>query len=428
MTNEDVDSLLTEPAIVFGSLPPGNRDLDLLVGGHERRRMQSELAARGWTVCGNSAAVFGSGTAFAVDVVDLDAWAPTPDAASALRAAALPLDGFTHLRQPAAHHRLLVLAVRHRSGMQLSEARRALIAGFSPGDWQQAEREAPSWSAGDALRELRAALGSRVDGPQRTRRRLHRPRRRLVIALSGLDGAGKSTHGNHLERALTALGYDATVQWTKLARDPVLDVIARPAKRVLARLGPRVEPERAPVVVDDEERRHPDGPRPPRSAASRRREASAVLTWGWSVVVATANAITHRRATAPAPRVVIADRYVLDSITHLRYRYAVARRFALQRAVLRTVSPRPVAAFLLDVQPAVARRRKPEQYTTADLTAMRALYHDEARRLDVVLVDADADEHEVAATLARITWVRLRGERRDETTGRASRRLGGGGR
>jgi len=152
------------------------------------------------------------------------------------------------------------------------------------------------------------------------------------------------------------------------------------------------------------------------------------MTWGWSVVVAAANASTHRRAATRAPRVVIADRYVLDSIVHLRYRYAAARRFAFQRAVVRVISPRPVAAFLLDVEPAVARRRKPEQYTTSDLTELRALYHDEARRLDVALVDADGEELEVAAELARVSWMALRGERRGGTIGRAGRRLGGGGR
>jgi len=172
-------------------------------------------------------------------------------------------------------------------------------------------------------------------------------------------------------------------------------------------------PEPPPTYDEDdvdehgEVRHHLDGRPPPPSRATRVRQDSEVLTWGWSIVVVAANAVAHRRATAQHPRVVVCDRYVLDSMAHARYGYPNARRFGVQRALLRAVSPRPAAAFLLDVEPEVARRRKPEQYTTSDLTKLRRLYHDEASRLDVVVVDAAADELDVAASLARTAWLRL---------------------
>lgn len=431
MTNEAVDALLGAPAIVLGSLPPDNRDLDLLVDSVEQRRLLDSLAERGWSISRRTAATFAGGSAFSVDVVDLDAWAPSREAAAALRAASTSLPGFDELRAPAAHHQLLVLARRHAEGTTLTDSRRARAAAWSSADWDAAAREAADWHAGDALRALRVAMSSGdVSGP--TRRRIRRPHRRRVIALSGLDGAGKSTHAEHLARALRALGYETSIEWTKLARDPVLDAIARPAKRLLASVG-RSRPvvtERVDDDVDEhgEVRQHPDGPRPPRSSASRRRERSTVLTYGWSLVVAAANAATHRRTSVPHPRVVLCDRYVLDSTVHLRHRYTAARWFGLQRLVLRAVSPRPVAAFLLDVEPAVARQRKPEQYTTADLTELRRLYHEEARRLGVTVVDANAGELDVAATIARISWMRLRGERVGGRSGRAGRRAGGGAR
>ncbi|MEA3056186.1 MAG: hypothetical protein QOD30_1618 [Actinomycetota bacterium] len=411
MTNEEVDALLGAPAVVFGSLPPDNRDLDLLVEAGERQRLIAALVDRGWTMSGRTAASFAGGTAFAVDVMDLDEWAPSSVAAASLREESVLLAGFEHLHAPAPHHRLLIQAQRHAAGAPLTDARRAVVAGFLAADWDAAEHQADAWHALDALRALRVVMTS-GDAPSTRVRRLRRPHRRRVIALSGVDGAGKSTHAEHLARALDALGYETTTAWTKLTRDPVLDVISGPVKRALS-LVSRHEPAPSSSTTDDdvdefgEVRHHLDGRPPPPSRATRVRQGSTVLTWGWSIVVVAANAIAHRRATAQPPRVVVCDRYVLDSMAHVRYGYPAARVFGVQRALLRAVSPRPAAAFLLDVAPEEARRRKPEQYTTSDLTKLRRLYHDEARRLEVVVVDAAADELDVAASVARAAWLRL---------------------
>lgn len=420
MTATMIDELLRASAIVFGSLPPENRDLDLLLTANEHARLGSVLTEAGWVADGRTWVRFAEGSAFAVDLVVLDRWMPNATAASSIRAGALPLDGFAHLHAPAQHHRILLLAKRHRDGMELTAERRAAFEGFSSDDWARARDEADAWGLVEALDGLDAELrgGARpTERPSAAVRavagRLRRSRRTRLLALSGLDGAGKSTHAEHLSTALTALGYDVSVQWTKIARDPVLNAIARPIKRVIRRIGGDSPP--APVELVDaagERRNHPDGPPPPLDAATRRREQSALLTWGWTMVVAWANAGSHRRVVrGSASAVVICDRYVLDSTAHLRYRYGPQRRFRAQAAIIRLLSPRPVGAYLLDVSPVTARTRKPEQYTTADLKRLQWLYHEEAARLGVLRVDVERAELDVAGELARAAWLSLRSAR-----------------
>jgi hypothetical protein len=49
-----------------------------------------------------------------------------------------------------------------------------------------------------------------------------------------------------------------------------------------------------------------------------------------------------------AGEIVICDRYTLDASVLLRVLYGEQRRFRLQTAVLRLVSPRPRRAYLID--------------------------------------------------------------------------------
>ena len=409
MTASDVDALLAQDALVYGSLPPAGRDLDLLLDGAELARVGPVLEQQGWVRRRSTWARFAGGTAFATDLRDLDAWAPTPEAARLLRAAALPIEGYAHLRAPAPHHQLLVLARRVAEGTRLDERKRARLATLTEADWDAAQTEAPQWGLAEAVPQLRVALDAPPAAAPARRGRGH------VVALAGLDGAGKSTQGEHLRAALEALGYEVSLEWTKIGRDPALARVGKLGKALLRRVaGARTPP--APVPLEDEsgERRNfPDGPPPPKDAGKQLRERSALLTWLWTLLVAWTNGRTHRRVAAvPAGRVVICDRYTLDSLAHLRYRYGPDRRFRVQGLLLRALSPRPRCAVFLDVSPATARARKPEQYTTADLVRLQRLYREEAARHDVLTVDPEQPLEQVAAQIAAETWLRLDGRRR----------------
>jgi len=401
-----VDALLAERAIVFGSLPPEGRDLDLLVSPQEKRRLAAHLTQEGWLQRSKTFVRFAGGTAFAVDLVVLADWAPNALVAGLLTKRAEPLPGFVNLAAPAPHHRLLTLARRFGEGMELDERKRARLAAFSADDWLEAASEAPTWDLTARLDELRTAL-ERKEGPAPPIRRALKRSSGRVVSLSGLDGSGKSTQGEYLRAALEALGYDVRIEWTKIARDPALAAIAKPVKAILKRITPTAAPPPQEVADDtDEVRNYPDGPPPPPDAGKLLRQKNPVLTWGWTLVVAWANGLTHRKTVREhvrAGRVVICDRYVLDSLTHLRYRYGPARRFLLQGWIIRMLSPKPACAFLLDVSPETARARKPEQYTTDELRLLQSIYREEATRLKVVSVNPEGSLEGVAAEIARAT-------------------------
>jgi thymidylate kinase len=95
--------------------------------------------------------------------------------------------------------------------------------------------------------------------------------------------------------------------------------------------------------------------------------------------------------------VVVCDRYTLDSIVELRA-LAGGRPLRLHRWLLRLLARRPTAAFLLEVAPETAWRRKGEQ-GLATLRAQHALYREEHARLGVTLVDAERPPEELASTI-----------------------------
>src|SRR6185295_14636664 len=98
------------------------------------------------------------------------------------------------LVRPAPHHALLILARLGMTKKRLGRLERALAE--DPDALEKARLLAADWRVD--LRRLRIRLISR---PRR--------RRRVVIALSGIDGSGKSSQANAAEDALDRLGYTA---------------------------------------------------------------------------------------------------------------------------------------------------------------------------------------------------------------------------
>lgn len=414
------------PVVVFGSLPPAGRDLDVLVRKADLEPIRTALARRGFESQGRMWARFRDCGA---EVVEL---APAED--FGLRDAELD-DLFTrstaitgNLHRPSSEHALLILARRVvREGSSLREKRRRRIASEldrDPQAFERARRIAPGWGVGASLEMLETAY--RDDAPLGHARRraaiavelskagrgsggatlgswraiLRRPRRGGVIALSGLDGSGKSTQARHLAAALDSLGRDTTTVWTSVAFQPAgLARAVRLAKRAL-----RALPGSAPAGSPKQEL---DGaPRDSGDPVKQLRSGSSVLTFLWSSIVCVVLASQVLRRVWPEVargRTVICDRYQTDALAHLRYQYGESRSFLLQRALLSAVFPRPAAAFLLEIDAETAARRKPE-YDTAQNRRRARLYRAEAESRGVRPVDADAPLVAVCAELARASW------------------------
>ena len=61
--------------------------------------------------------------------------------------------------------------------------------------------------------------------------------------------------------------------------------------------------------------------------------------------------------------------------------------------------------------PEEARARKAEQYTTPDLARLRQLYREESGRARSTVLSAGRGADELAAEIARLSWLSLTGKR-----------------
>ncbi|MDQ3985591.1 MAG: hypothetical protein M3280_03735 [Actinomycetota bacterium] len=169
-----------------------------------------------------------------------------------------------------------------------------------------------------------------------------RRRRRFVVALSGVDGAGKSTVARSLERDLRAAGIPVVIVWTRPGMGlKWLESIARFGKRILGQ-------DAAPGI-----REIARG-----ETAGRPRSRRGVLGWVWSVMITFSFALEVRRRHASATGVVIYDRHLLDALATLEFAYAGVN-LGLQRAAIRRLLPRADLTFYLDIQVDEAVGRKP---------------------------------------------------------------------
>lgn len=398
-TLDVVDGAAEGRVLVFGSLPPEGRDLDLLVRPAEESAIAASLSAADFL---NRDAQWVRFRGCEVDVVELvpaASWALPQEEIAALFDQAKPLEGATHLAEPSAHHALLILARKISSGSELTEKRRLRLERFlsaDPSAWQAAEQRAGAWNAGEAVTELRAEHEGR--GRRWPRVSLPKRRPRVLIALSGMDGSGKSTLAQRLSTMLYTLGMPTEIVWNRLAVNPSLDIVAVPVKRFLGILLRR----RVATSTGTE-----DGE--PRDPGTELRAKSPMLTQIWTCFVAVWNAVSHRRSAEPhllRGKVVVCDRYVLDSVVNLRFDYGTRFRFRFQRRLVEWISPTPTLAFHLAVPAGLAHERKPVRFTLEELEVFERLYEEE-RDPSIVRVDGSRSTQELCEEIARTIWSAL---------------------
>lgn len=388
--SEIVDAAASGPVLVVGSIPPEGRDLDVLVDPATRDVLAATLEGAGFERHGDSWIRFAERSAYAVDLIPCGDWNVSDDELRAAMSIAETIPGFRQLVRPAPGHALVVLARKlsgERGSLRAKHARRiAEELDRDPRAWEEAAALAPRWGAAAALGQLRSRR-------ERPATRIHRPRHGAVVAFSGLDGSGKSTQAAALAEALGRLGWETERVWVPLGSSESLQRLARVGKRVL--------------------RRHDDGQERllwnPGGAAEDRGRAIETAAAVWSTAGTVANGIAHLRFAAAAAargKVVVFDRYVLDTIVHLRFTYGGVPH-PLQERLVRALSPRPVASYLLDLDPEAAHERK-QDWDLNVLRAQAALYRSEHRGLGVRRLDAARPADELAAEIAREVWLRLK--------------------
>ena len=403
---ELVDGIVPEPVLVVGSSPDAGKDLDLLTRPKALTALVARLSENGWARRDDVFITVEDGCCLVVDVEStLETGLPAA-AIDELFAAALQIDGFRSLVRPAPHHDLLLLARRFGSAIHsLSAAHRERLAAVGRSDpraWERARSRAAGWGLQDELTELDrvARSGPRsLSAPRRViaRMRQRSLRRGAVVAVSGVDGAGKSTQAQVVADGLRVLGFEASVQWTRITYDPSLDRIARPVKTLLSL----------------RRRREADcsGPGADLSTGSARalREQSRFVGAVWVTIVAAVDALVLRRSARMAIRagaVVVRDRYTLDSVVQLLDQYGSDYR--TQTRLIARSAPQPRAAFLLDVSAETAFQRKPEEYDVAALSRHRQRYLALAAELGVRVVDGERAPDVISQELLVTAWDELR--------------------
>ena len=121
-----------------------------------------------------------------------------------------------------------------------------------------------------------------------------------------------------------------------------------------------------------------------RTSGTALREENAAVNYVWSAVVTFANGLAQLRTIARHTRhgrIVVYDRYALDSTVQLRFRYGSRWPVRVAAALIDVLAPKPVAAFYLDIPPEISLARKDDRWTLGDLTAQARLYREESRGL-----------------------------------------------
>src|SRR5687768_16029140 len=103
-----LDPALGDPALVVGSLPPGGRDLDLLVISEQREALRNVLTSLDFVELGGAYVRFSGRTAYEVEVKTADDWALPEQARDDLWSEARPIEGYRMLLRPSPHHALLI--------------------------------------------------------------------------------------------------------------------------------------------------------------------------------------------------------------------------------------------------------------------------------------------------------------------------------
>ena len=225
------------------------------------------------------------------------------------------------------------------------------------------------------------------------RLRLH-SQPKMLVSISGVDGAGKSTQARALRSAFQTCAIRTRTVWARGGASSLAAGLIGLGRRLIG----AGDDARAGRGADEEARR-----------AALFRRPIARRGWPWLILIDLTWAYLRRvRWPLLRGRVVICDRYVADALAEMGGRLGEAR--VMQRLpcrLLRRLNPRPHLAWYLEVAPAAARARQPAevqqgtpQLAERQITVYnRLLEAGELRRVDGSLPPEEIGDRLVYETL-----------------------------
>ena len=219
------------------------------------------------------------------------------------------------------------------------------------------------------------SLGHRKEPAGRLRRR------GILVAFSGVDGSGKSTQVDLLERSFEKI--DAPVLRIRSRWRPVLSL---PMLVIMRRLGyARVHRAGGVYIVET------------------RLPSRGGLTSLWCILTQVENIVkTGVKLVFPLllGRTVICDRYALDMVVDGMAGLHDAPSHTRLGFQLLHLLPKPNFAFFMDIDPEVAFKRKPDLPGLEDYVERLRLYRELSSRWGVTIVNARVS----AQTIHRRVW------------------------
>jgi thymidylate kinase len=203
--------------------------------------------------------------------------------------------------------------------------------------------------------------------------------RGMIVSLSGIDGAGKTTHGRALVRAFETSETRARLYWSRFGSSQHEGHNDRNG-----------QPECNPMDIASS------------LARRRRRLENPMMRACWltvNLVQYTARCNLHVRVPRLLGAVVVCDRYTYDAMVEIQASLSDGSRWS-QRAgwLVGRLCPRPNVAWLLDVGSEVSVERQAEQGSDEAVCAELERQHSDflalasANRLRILVTSVDPEE------------------------------------